>query len=198
MTQHTAAHDDEVRRNASVERYILALDAADFAAVAAVFAEAETDPALDHLLAEVDEALHAESNLPTSQEDAQKVRLLLARHHPNVFTGPETGPPTVGDVAAKLQAEHDAKSYVLLAGDLSANTRLFGNRTPLPSRPVPRLLRQIADATGVQASDLYWQRFRDAALVLTMARESGGIQLAAARERSERKPGQPTPPAEQP
>jgi len=183
MTPDTNA-SAQARRDASVERYILALDAADFETISAVLAEAMTDPTLAQLLQEVDAALHAEADLPTPREQAKTVRRLLRQHLPSAFAEPETGPPTVGDVAARLQAEHAAGRQPLLAGDLSANTELLGNRFELTGRPSQRMTRQVAEATGVQASDHYWERFRRAAVALLMARDAGAIQLAAARRRT--------------
>jgi hypothetical protein len=89
-------------------------------------------------------------------------------------------------VAAALQTEHAANQRLLLVGDLTANDQLLGNRTVLIGRPSPRLIRQISEATGVQASASYWERFRRAAVALMMARDSGAIQLAAARKRTSR------------
>jgi hypothetical protein len=192
VTKYTGA-SAEAHWDASVERYILALDAGDLDTVALILDEAQTDPELDRLLVEVDEALHAEANLPTRQENTQKVRQLLRQHLSSAFAETAIGPPTVGDVAAKLQSEHASNQQLLLAGDITANDQLLGNHILLTGRPNPRLARQIAEATGVQASDHYWERFRRAAVVLMMARDSGAIQLAAARKRIPRKPGRPNP-----
>ena len=63
-----------------------------------------------------------------------------------------------------------------------------------PARGTRPWIAALADATGIQASDLYWERFRRAVVVLMMARDAGGIQLAAARKRNTRKPASPTPP----
>jgi hypothetical protein len=183
MTPETNA-SVQARRDASVEQYILALDAADFETVSAVLAEAMTDPTLAQMLQEVDAALHAEADLPTPQEQATTVRRLLRQHLPSAFIEPETGPPTVGDVAARLQAEHAAGRQPLLAGDLSTNGELLGNRFELTGRPSQRMTRQVAEATGIKASDHYWERFRRAAVALLMARDPGAIQLAAARRRT--------------
>lgn len=170
--------------DASVERYILALDAADFETVAAILTEATADPALAQLLAEVDEALYAEASLATRQEQKVVVRTLLLQHLPSAFPEHETGPLTIGGVAAWLEAEHAAGRQLLLTGDRSANDALLGNRAALPGRPNQRLSRQVAEATGVQASRHYWERFRQAAVELSMARDQGSIQLAAARRRT--------------
>ena len=191
MTPHTDA-SAQARRDASVERYILALDAADFETVAAILTEAVTDPALAQLLAEVDEALHGEIGLASVHEQSRTVKTILRKHLPSAFVEAETGPPTVGNVAARLESEHAAGRQLLLAGDLVANAALLGNRTALTGRPTQRMTREVAETTGVQASDHYWERFRRAAVALLMARDAGSIQLAAARRRTpKRKSGPP-------
>lgn len=193
---HDGNPDAAVRRDRQVERYILALDRGDFDTVAAILAAAENDPDLDRLLVEVDGALHAEAQLTTQAEDERTVRTLLRKHLTSAFAEPETGPPTVGDVAARLQADHAAGRQLLLAGDLVANDQLLGNRTALAGRINARLVKQIAEDLGVDASLTYWECFRRAAVVLAMTRDTGAIHLAAARQRSPRKPRNAAPSAE--
>lgn len=185
------------RRDRSVERYILALERGDFDAVAAILDEAAMDPELDRLLAEVDAALHAEAGLTIRADDAKTVRALLFRHLPSAFVEPETGPPTVGDVAARLRADHASGQQPLLPGDLSANDQLLGNRTVLAGRLTPRVIRQLTAPLGVQASDRYWELFRRAAVELGIAREGAGYHQAAARPRSPRRRSAPRPTSEE-
>lgn len=196
MTPNSNA-DVAARRERLIEQYILALDAADFDTVAQILHEAETDSELDRLLVEVDAALHAEANLPTLSEDAREVRVLLRRNLPSAFLEPETSPPTVGDVAARLQAEHAAGKQLILAGDLHANDELLGNRSVLTIRMTRPAIREFAGTLGVQASERYWERFRRAAIELAMARDQGAPQQAAARPRSPRRRGSTYPTSEQ-
>jgi hypothetical protein len=183
---HDAHLSAAQRRDQQVERYILALDRGDFDAVAAILAAAETDPELDRLLVEVDAALHAEAGLTTRTEDAKTVRTLLRKHLPSAFAEPETGPPTVGQVATRLQADHDSGKHVLLPGDLHANAQLLGQTIPLTGRLTPRTIRQATEPLGVQASDRYWELFRRAAGELALTR-AGAVHQAAARPRSSRR-----------
>src|SRR4051794_32179313 len=122
---HDASLDAAARRDQQVERYILALDRGDFDTVAAILAAAEADPELDRLLVEVDGALHAEAHLTTRTKDKKTVRALLWKHLPSANLEAETGPPTVGDVAARLQADHASGQHLLLPGDLHANAELL-------------------------------------------------------------------------
>ena len=193
---HDESLDTAARRDQQVERYILALDRGDLDAVAAILAAADADAELDRLLVEVDGALHAESQLTTRAEDSKTVRTLLRKHLTSAFAEPETGPPTVGDVAARLQADHAAGRQLLLAGDLVANDQLLGNRTALAGRINARLVKQIAADLGVDASLTFWECFRRAAVVMAMTRDTGAIHLAAARNRLPGKPRNAAPSAE--
>src|SRR4051812_17786166 len=97
---HDAHLSAALRRDQQVQRYILALDRGDLEAATEILKAAETDPELDLLLVEADAELHAEARLTTRTEDAKTVRTLLRKHLPSAFAEPDTGPPTVGDVAA--------------------------------------------------------------------------------------------------
>jgi hypothetical protein len=183
---HDAYLSAAQRRDQQVERYILALDRGDFDTVTVILAAAEADPELDQLLVEVDGALHAEAQLTTRTEDAKTVRVLLRKHLPSAFAEPETGPPTVGDVAARLQADHASGRLPLLPGDLHANAQLLGRTVLLTGRLTPRTIRQATEPLGVQASDRYWELFRRAAGELALAR-AGAVHQAAARPHSSRR-----------
>lgn len=177
----TSQRDDEARRQQIVERYVSALDRGDFDTVAAVLMDAVADPDLDRLLVEVDAELHQDAGLPAPVEQARAVRSLLLRHLPGAFAEPESGPPRVGDVAARLQADHAIGRQPLLPGDLAANERLLVDRTSLDGPMTARTVRQVAATLPVQASDRYWELFRRAGLALLMARSTGSNHLAAAR-----------------
>lgn len=187
MTQRNDA-TTAARRDASVERYIRALDAADFDTVAAVLTEAATDPVLAQLIQEVDEALHTEANLPTFNEHTRQVRLILRQTLHSAFLEPASGPPTVGDVAVRLQSEHDSGHQPLLSGDLSANQALLGQTVRLTGRLTPRTIRDLTAPFGVQASDRYWELFRRAAGELRMIRTANARYQTAARPRTPRQP----------
>jgi hypothetical protein len=180
---HDESLDAVTRRDRQVERYILALDHGDFEAVAAILAAAEADPELDRLLVEVDGALHAEAHLTTRADDQRAVRALLWKHLPSASSEAETGPITVGDVAARLRDQHVMGKQLLRGADIAANERLHGNRTPLTEKLNARYIKQLAAKLDVDASPMYWESFRRAAVVIAMARDAGAAQLAAARQR---------------
>jgi hypothetical protein len=190
--KHDESLDAATRRDQQVERYILALDRGDFEAVAEILAAAESDPELDRLLVDVDGALHAEAHLTTRAEDAQKVRTLLWKHLPSANLEAESGPITVGDVASRLQDQHAMGKQLLRGADVIANERLHGNRTPLTEKLNARYIKQLADSLDIEASPMYWESFRRAAVVLAMARDAGAVQLAAARQRRGRTSGHTT------
>lgn len=197
MTRDTDA-SAAARRDRSVEQYILALERGDFDAVATILAAAGSDPELDRLLVEVDGALHDEARLTTRAEDAKTVRQLLMRHLPSAFVEPETGPPSVGDVAARLQSDHASGQQPLLLGDLTANNQVLGNHTVVAGRLTPQTIRQITAPLGVQASDRYWKLFHQAAVELALARTGRATHQAAARPRSPRRKDALGPASEEP
>jgi hypothetical protein len=181
--------DDDARRQQVVETYVRALDHGDFDTVAAVLADAVADPDLDRLLVEVDAELQKEAGLPTPVERARTVRGLLLRHLSSAFPEAQSGPLRVGDVAARLKADHAAGRHLLLQADHAANEQLLTNRTTLDGPMTARTIRAVAAGLPIQASDRFWELFRRAGLALVMARTTGSSHLAAARER------EPEPPA---
>jgi hypothetical protein len=124
----------------------------------------------------------------TAEAPAETV-LRLARHHlPSAFPREEEVLPelTVGDVAAKIQAEQ-AAGRPLPAADEMTNRQLLGNPTPLPEEVTAGTVRRIVEKLAVQASEEYRDLFRNVALALDMAREQRNIELAAARDQSRRR-----------
>jgi hypothetical protein len=163
-------------------RYLDALDAGDLEAVAALWEEASLDPELERLLAELDQVLFLEEAGANWEADAERVRVLLSKHLPSGFPAPE--PPatlTAGDVAARIQVDLSQGDVRLSAADREANARLLGNPTPLPGELGQRPLERWTVGLGVAASAQYWRAFRQAAIVLKMARCQTEGSLAAAR-----------------
>jgi hypothetical protein len=193
MMAQASQYDDAARRELAVEAYIRGLDQGDMAAVGRVLAQAIDDPELDRLLVEVDAELYREANLPTIAEQGQTVRTLLLRHLPSAFIEPETAPPTVGEVAVRLQADHDSGRQLLLAGDVEVNRSLLADQTVLNGPLTARGIDELAIALRVQASARYWERFRRALGSLVMARQAASTYLAAARSRQPRVRARKTP-----
>lgn len=185
MTRPSSHNDRERGYELALHRYIKALDSADFETVAEVLTLAETDPELDRRIAAVNDAIYAEAGLTPREQQAQTVRKLLAQHIPSGMPQPEPEAPaplTVGDVAAKLQADQATGRPTLLS-DRDTNTRLLGNTTPLPDRMTEAAITRLATDLGAGGSERYWEEFRHAATRLGMARASGHARLAARHQR---------------
>jgi hypothetical protein len=167
-------------------RLLDALDAGDLGTVAALWERAAVEPDLERALGELTDGLAAEEGPEkTWQADAERVRALLRRTLPSAFPAAEPGPLTVGDVAARVQADA-ALGGRLSGADRAANARLLGNATPLPDDlGLPRFERWRA-ALGVEAGPHYWRAFRQAAVLLAMSRCQRAGELAAARPASPR------------
>lgn len=120
-------------------------------------------------------------------DDAETVRHLARRHIPSGAIESEDEiaemPLTVGDVAAKLRAEH-AIGQTLGAADRMVNQRLLSSTIPLPASITPEELVRLAIRLQVEASERYWERFRRAALKLAIARQDGRLELEAARRQT--------------
>ena len=187
---HTPNTDDvERRRELAIDRYVRAYDQGDWGTLAEVTEAALHDPELDRMLIEVNAALHAEAGLQPISEQAELVRDLLRQYLPSAFVDEAVleRPVTVGDVAARLQADH-AAGKPLSASDLKANESLRGSNISLPPRVTAVAIEKLAKKLQVAASERYWEFFRRAAVMLGISRERGRMQLAATRrQRSTRR-----------
>jgi hypothetical protein len=169
-------------------RLLDALDAGHLDAVGALWEQAAADPDLERALGELTDGLATEEGPERTWEaDAERVRALLRRAMPSAFPAEaEPGPLTVGDVAARVQADA-ALGWRLSAADREANARLLGDRTPLPDDlGLPRF-----DRWGVEAGPHYWRAFRQAAVLLAMGRCQRAGELAAARQAGSPRGGKP-------
>jgi hypothetical protein len=172
-------------------RLLDALDAGDLDAVAALWERAAADPELEGVLGELTDGLAVQEGPEAGwQADARRVEALLRRTMPSAFPAAEPGPLTVGDVAARVQAD-GALAGRLSAADREANARLLADRTPLPDDlGLPHFERWRA-ALGVEAGPHYWRAFRQAAVLLAMGRCQRAGELAAARQASPPRGGKP-------
>jgi len=173
-------------------RLLDALDAGNLDAVGALWEQAAADPDLERALGELTDGLATEEGPERTWEaDAERVRALLRRAMPSAFPAEaEPGPLTVGDVAARVQADV-ALGGRLSAADREANARLLGDRTPLPDDlGLPRFDRWRA-TLGVEAGPHYWRAFRQAAVLLAMGRCQRAGELAAARQAGSPRGGKP-------
>ncbi|TAK28738.1 MAG: hypothetical protein EPO21_22190 [Chloroflexota bacterium] len=177
--------NDERRRELSLYEYVQAFDRGDFEAVAKVLTEAISDAELDRQIADVNAVLHADAGLQPVSEQSRLIRELMLRHLPSALVGSDEvpAPITIGDVAARLQAEH-AIGQPLLPADLVVNRTLLASMELLPTPVTSATILSLATRLQVMASARYWELFRRAALMLAIARQRGEVQLAAARARS--------------
>jgi hypothetical protein len=170
---------DTVLREKMIHRYIQALDQGDIDSVAAVLEAALDDSELDRVIAEINLALQEEEQLTPTAADAQLVRDLLRKHLPSAFhmDEPDERPLTVGDVAARLQADRRVPP-----ADQEANRRLLGSSVPLPTWLSAQAVSRLITELGVATSDRFLRAFRDTAIMLGMGHSHSQAQLGAARE----------------
>jgi hypothetical protein len=187
MNEEATRRDAEPARELALQRYLEAFDRGDLDALAEALAFAERDPELDRRITGVNAALHAEAGLQPAAEQAQTVRRLLLRHLPSGLErpAPVEAPLTVGDVAARLQAEEAAAGLALVT-DREANRRLLTDATPVPQPLTERALMALVEQAGVGGSARYWELFRRAAIRLAVTRQRGQTELAAARRQTPR------------
>jgi hypothetical protein len=163
--------------------YLDALDAGDVDTLARLWEQATVDPELEKVLGELTDGLAAEEGpTPSWEADAAQVRALLRQHLPAAFAAAEAPAPlTVGDVAARLQAD-SALGARLSAADRAANSRLLGDPTPVPEELGLPQFEKWQATLGVRAGPHYWRAFRQAAVLLAMGRCQQAGELAAARD----------------
>jgi hypothetical protein len=170
---------DTALREKMIHRYIQALDRGDIDGVAAVLETALDDPELDRVIAEINFALQEEEQLTPTAADAQLVRGLLRKHLPSAFYAdePDEKPLTVGDVAARLQADRRVPP-----ADQEVNRLLLSSSVTLPTWLSAQAISRLITELGITASDRFLRAFRDTAIMLGMGHSHNQAQLAAARE----------------
>jgi len=163
-------------------RYLDALDAGDAGALAEMWEQATEDPKLEQVLGDLTDGLAAEEGpSPSWESDAERVRVLLRQHLPSAFPADaDPQPLTVGDVAARLQAD-SVLGARLTAADRVANSRLLADATPIPEELGLPHFEKWQTTLGVSAGASYWRAFRQAAVLLAMGRCQQAGELAAAR-----------------
>lgn len=187
----------QILRERTLYQYAQALEAGDFATLARIHAQAETDALLEQQLTALQEAAVAALPEVALAEDAALVRGLLARHlTPGLDEASEPAPITVGEVAGKLHSERRVP-----AADLDALARLRDLTTPVPRRPALSAVRALGQELGVRASESFWRLFREAALLLGVSHSQQAGFAAARRQttdagaRSDERRAEPAPPA---
>lgn len=181
------------RANGNLDRlllqYVDALDTEDWSTYAAIWRQAETDRELEAALYELHQGFVEEYAGDAGRaNDADTVRRLLEEHFAERPPEDDADRPlTVGDVAARLQADWTAGSVRMTEADRVANEQLIGSTEPLPEQLKQSVLDTWRHRLSISASKEYWRQFRQAAIRLMMARSHQQTRLAAAREQTPRK-----------
>lgn len=166
--------------------YSLALEAGDFETLDTILAQAESDPTLDHMIAE----WHvAEETLIAAEEfdrDAQIVQTLAQQHLSTEEVEPAEPPPlTIREVVARLQSEHHIPRS--LKEEITAlAVRLRQCNEPFPKDLSLIIVNATLVAQGVTLSRPLLKLFRDTAIMLAMGHQDQANALAAARKRQQR------------
>lgn len=165
-------------------RYIEALDTGDIEGVATVLEEAQHDAELDRLITEINLAFQEELYLDPLAADAGLVRGLAAKHFQSAAEAePQHAPLTVGEVAARLKEMRRVPFT-----DQKVNDELLTNKSQMPALLSTAEVKKLAETLGVNASNLYWKKFRDAAIALRMRHGQSQARLAAREEKMRSSP----------
>jgi hypothetical protein len=134
---------------------------------------------LDRIITAIDVAYQAEEKLRPIAQEAQLVTELLGQHLPGAVEAkePDDSPLTVGQVAARLQADRQVPE-----ADQEANRHLLGSSVSIPNWLNAKVIAKLAEELGVTASQRFWRVFKDTAIMLSMDRSHSQAQLLAARE----------------
>jgi hypothetical protein len=156
-------------------KYLAALDAGDFDALAALWEQAAADADLDAMLHELNAEVAAEQE---GQDQATDAALLEAirKHLPSAEVIAPAGPVTVAEVAEHLRRNPPAG---LTADELKANDLLLQAAEELPPDLGVSAVLGWGRRFGA-VPEAYWRAFREAALKLRMRREAD-FALAARR-----------------
>jgi hypothetical protein len=174
----------EISRQKAIQRYVRAIDKGDLEEIINVLDQATTDPALDLMLVEINQAVEQEEGLTVFAKDTVFVRQLIHQHFNSDIMSdePDVQPLTIGEVAARMQAARNVPTT-----DQSIHKTLLHFSTPLPEFLNIQAIRKLATELQVDASEKFWRVFRDTAIMMGIGR--GQAQMAAARKQKARKSG---------
>jgi hypothetical protein len=149
----------------SAMRYLAAVEAEDFAAIAEMWSQAELDPQLAAMFHE----LHAELAAANGDRAEAKVVAMIEKLLPSaIVERPVAKSVTVAEVAEQLRRH---PPFSLTMDDLRATDTLLASTDPIPA--TLGLAETVAWGRKFgSASEAYWRAFREAALLLRMQRES--------------------------
>ncbi|HVB21681.1 MAG TPA: hypothetical protein VNG51_07030 [Ktedonobacteraceae bacterium] len=180
--------EQRLAREKALHRYMDAFERDDFDTMSQVLAQAEQDPELENLIWEVHAAYAAEEEVEQREHDVEQVQQLLRHHLPSGWEMPVTiedmPPLTIGDVAARMQADEAVRGSVKQELN-SVMQRLHQSNTMLPENLGIRSVRDLFTQLGVQASKQLQKLFSETSLFLRSGRQQGMAQLAATRRQRE-------------
>ena len=113
------------KREKAIQRYVSGLDSGNIDDVLLILEEAANDPILDQMIIDINQAIELEEGLTPFAKDANLVRNLVQAHFEQSDASEIERPITVGDVAARLQADRKVP-----ASDQETNKRLLKLTTP--------------------------------------------------------------------
>jgi len=157
-------------------RYLTAVDAADFDAVAALWEQAATDPDLAATLHDLNAAVAADAD----QSAADVIAAAAGQHLTSAEVArPAAGPPTVADVAAELFRHPPAR----FAADAHAlNEKLRADPAPMPTHLGLTGFVAWAEARYGAAPVEYWKAFLKASIKLELRTAAPAEYGMAARK----------------
>jgi hypothetical protein len=170
----------DMKHQKVIHRYIRALDEGNLDDVLQVLEKAADDPVLDQMIVEINYAIEQEEGLTPFAQDAELVRALVQKHFDGVRSNESQEPLTVGEVAARMQADRSVP-----ISDQPVHKNLLQLTTPLPEFLNIQAIRKLATTLQVNASEKFWRVFRDTAIMMGIGR--GQAQMAAARKQKARK-----------
>jgi hypothetical protein len=176
-------------REQLLDRYVLAVDSGDLegmaAALDAAYEASTDDPAIGHLITEINHAYQEEEGLTPLAADADLVRKILRRCVPSAFDTHDylKMSLTVGDIASRLQSQGRVR-----LGDDKTNHALLSSTVPLPKPLTGPAVKKLASELGVGGSEFYWRTFRDEAITMGISRSHDQAKLAARARRARSSP----------
>jgi hypothetical protein len=162
------------------QKFLDALDHGDLPSLSWLWQQADEQPELGKIFAEMMEEAAREIEPANGwQTDVTKVQSLLRQHIPSAFPQEtEVRPLMTCDVAEKLH-QH-LKGFA--DADQRANDSLRYDRTLIPDELGVPQLRAWLEGLNVTASERYWKQFRKTAVLLKISRGQQGAKLLAARQ----------------
>jgi hypothetical protein len=185
-------NQEQLRREATLLRYYLAISEGDLDTACAILAEAEHDPVLQRQILEMEDAV-AEEDVEDAAlaTDRALIQDLLDRH---LSTEPDAPPPplTVGQVVSRMQADRQVAT-----ADQGAVRALQTSPAPLPARLNARAVRDLLGRLGATTTERFERLFRDTAVLLGLAASQEQAAFARRQARAAAPPREPITPEDE-